>query len=110
MRYFFGVIADRTKSVVAGPEEAAAINIFNDKIETAGVRIMAAGLAAPGDSKLHDNRDGLGSVRDGFAVDTDLFLAGFWIIETDDDSAVDQLAQEASSACNRLIEVRPFLT
>lgn len=109
MRYLFAVIADRTRPVEASPEEIVTIKAFNDEIESAGCRIVAAGLAAPNESTLVDNRKGQGYVHAGLAVDSDLFMAGFWIIETEDDSAVEQLASEASRACNRMIEVRPFL-
>ena len=109
MRYFFAVIADRTGSVPASRDEANAINDFNDKIDLAGHRVMAAGIASPDRAKLFDNRDGHGNVADRPAVDSDLFMAGFWIIETENESIAHQLAAEASKACNRLIEVRPLL-
>lgn len=85
-----------------------AIDAFNDKIENAGQRVMAAGVAAPDRAVVFDNRGGRGLVNKGPAVDSDLFMAGFWIIEADDDE-VHVLAAEASHACNRPIEVRPFL-
>jgi len=109
MRYLFAVIADRTRSVSASRDEANAINDFNDKIELAGHRVMAAGIASPDHAKLFDNRDGQGNVADRPAVDSDLFMAGFWIIEAENVSIAHQLAAEASNACNRLIEVRPLL-
>lgn len=109
MRYLFAVIADRRHPIGASPEEAVAINDFNDKIEAAGQRILAAGVSAPHDATLYDNRDGRGLVRTGPAVDADLFMAGFWIIEADGDAAAGRLATEASLACNRMIEVRRFL-
>ena len=109
MRYLFAVIADRRNPVGASPEEAATIDIFNEKIDSAGNRIMAAGIAAPNEARCYDNRNGLGLVHDGPAVEADPYLAGFWIIEAEDDSVAKQLAMEASLACNRVIEVRPFL-
>jgi hypothetical protein len=36
-------------------------------------------------------------------------MAGFWIIEAENDTVAQALAAEASKACNRPIEVRPFL-
>jgi hypothetical protein len=36
-------------------------------------------------------------------------MAGFWIIEAENDTVAHALATEASKACNRPIEVRPFL-
>lgn len=109
MRYLFSVIADRTSDVLASESEASAIDAFNDKIESAGHRVMAVGVAAPDRAKLFDNRDGRGAVSDRPAVDTDLFMAGLWVIEADDDAVAHRLAAEASLACNRLVEVRPIL-
>ena len=110
MRFLFAVFADKTFPTVATPTEAAMIDAFNDKIESAGQRIMAAGIAAPSEAKLYDNRNGSGRVSIGPAIDADLYMAGFWIIEADDESVSEQLAMEASLACNRMIEVRPFLS
>lgn len=86
-----------------------AIDAFNDKIEAAGQRIMAAGVAEPSTALLIDNRDGLGSVINGAAVEADEFMSGFWVIEASDDAMARELALEASLACNRRIEVRAFL-
>jgi hypothetical protein len=38
------------------------------------------------------------------------YLAGFWIIEAPDLDVALKLAAEGSKACNRKIEVRPFLS
>lgn len=109
MRFLFSVIASRSGEATADRDEMEAIDAFNEKIESAGQRVMAAGVAAPDRATTFDNRGGLGSVSSGPAEDTDLFMAGFWIIDAADDSIAHQLAMEASRACNRLIEVRPFL-
>ena len=87
----------------------AAIDAFNLKIESAGQRVMAAGVAAPDHAVTVDNRDGGGHVHHGPAIDSELFMSGFWVIEAEDDATAHNLALEASKACNRLIEVRPFL-
>ena len=110
MHYLFAVIADLNKPVNASPEEAIAIDAFNDKIEVSGNRVMAVGVAAPDTAKVFDNRGGLGLMQYGPVVDADLFMAGFWIIEAENDAVVDQLATEASLACNRIIEVRRLLS
>jgi hypothetical protein len=87
----------------------AAIDSFNEKIEVAGQRIMAAGIAAPNESVVFDFRGTNDSITRGPIVDSDLFMAGFWIIEAENDTVAHALATEASKACNRPIEVRPFL-
>jgi len=109
MRYLFAVIANRTGEVLADHDEMAAIDSFNEKIEVAGQRIMAAGIAAPDESVVVDFRGTSDSITSGPIVDSDLFMAGFWIIEAENDTVAHSLAAEASMACNRPIEVRPFL-
>ena len=107
MRYLFAVIDSQTNS---GTEaEMGAIDAFNEKIEAAGQRLMAAGVSAPSSALLVDNRNGLGSVTNGPAVISDEYMAGFWVIEAADDDTARALALEASNACNRRIEVRAFL-
>ncbi len=109
MRYLFAVIADRRGEVAADRDEMAAIDAFNEEIEAAGQRVMAAGVAAPDHAVVIDNRGGCGLVASGPAVDSDLFMAGFWVINAESDSVAHALAARASEACNRPIEVRPFL-
>ena len=42
-------------------------------------------------------------------VGNEKYLAGFWIIEAADLDVALKLAAEGSKACNRKVEVRPFL-
>ena len=76
MRYLFAVIANRTGEVLADHDEMAAIDSFNEKIEVAGQRIMAAGIAAPDESVVFDFRGTSDSITSGPIVDSDLFMAG----------------------------------
>ena len=46
---------------------------------------------------------------DGPFVESKEYLAGFWIIEAPDLDVALKLAAEGSKACNRKVEVRPFL-
>lgn len=102
-------MADRRVQTVADAAEMAAIDAFNDRIGASGQRVMAAGVATPEHAISFDNRDGAGLVTSGPAVDSDLFMNGFWVIEAESDAVAHALAAEASRACNRIIEVRPFL-
>ena len=109
MRYIFAVIANRIGEIQADHDEMTAIDAFNEKIEAAGQRIMAAGVAAPDQAIVFDFRGNRESIVREPIVDSDLFMAGFWIIEAENDTVAHTLAAEASHACNRPIEVRPFL-
>lgn len=107
VRYLFAVIDSQSNSGTM--DEMVAINAFNNKIEAAGQRIMAAGVSTPSSAFLVDNRDGSESIVHGPAVDSDEYMAGFWVIEAANDDVAQALALEASFACKRRIEVRAFL-
>ena len=107
MRYLFAVIDTQTNSGTR--EETVAIDAFNDKIAASGQRLMAAGLDAPRDAKVFDNRGNQALVSDGPINQTHEYMSGFWIIDAATDALAHELAAEASKACNRRIEVRRFL-
>jgi hypothetical protein len=71
--------------------------------------LPAGGLASPSAATVIDNRDGEALFTDGPFVESKEFLAGFWIMEAPDLDVVLKLAAEGSKACNRKVEVRPFL-
>ena len=107
MRYLVSVIHD--KSDRATPEEDAAIDVFNERLQAEGHWVFAGGLGEPGTATVIDNRGEAALVTDGPFVETKEFLIGFWIIEAPDLDVALRLAAEGSKACNRKIEVRPFL-
>src|SRR5689334_13453861 len=114
MQYLISVIDDgqaqaagRTESATA--EEDAAIDVFNERLQAAGNWVFAGGLGAPETATVLDNRDGKGLVTDGPFAETKEYMAGFWIIEAPDLDVALQLAADGSKACNRKVEVKPFL-
>jgi hypothetical protein len=107
MQYLVSVIYDAAD--LATPEEMAAIDVFNDRLQAEGHWVFAGGLAAPGSATVIDNRGGEAMFTDGPFVESKEFLAGLWIIEAADLDVALKLAAEGSKACNRKIEVRPFL-
>jgi hypothetical protein len=48
-------------------------------------------------------------VTDGPFLESKEYLAGFWVIEAPDLDVALKLATAGSKACNRKVEVRPFL-
>lgn len=107
MQFLVSVIDDGT-----GPETQAeqdAIDLFNDMLQAQGQWVFAGGLGEPSPARTIDNRGGQGLVTDGPFVESKEYLAGFWIIEAADVDDALALGAEASAACNRKIEVRPFL-
>jgi hypothetical protein len=107
MQYLVSVIADATS--LATPEEMAAIDVFNDSLITEGHWVFAGGLAGPGSATVIDNRGEETMVTDGPFLESKEYLAGFWVMEAPDLDVALKLATEGSKACNRKIEVRPFL-
>jgi hypothetical protein len=107
MQYLVSVIFD--DDVLATPEEDAAIDVFNDRLQTEGHWVFAGGLAAPSSATVIDNRGEEAMVTDGPFLESKEHIAGFWIIEAADLDVALRLAAEGSKACNRKVEVRPFL-
>jgi hypothetical protein len=107
MQYLVSVIDDTAG--MATDDESAAIDVFNDQLKADGYWVFAGGLGAPTNATVVDGRHGEAVFTDGPFVETKEHLAGFWIIEAPDLDVALKLAAGGSKACNRKIEVRPFL-
>jgi hypothetical protein len=107
VQYLVSVITDTPD--LSTPEEQAAIDMFDRRLRAENYWVFAGGLTAPGAATVIDNRGEQPLVTDGPFVETKEYLIGFWIIETPDLDIALALAAEGSRACNRKIEVRPFL-
>ncbi|MDN5794773.1 MAG: YciI family protein [Intrasporangium sp.] len=108
MQYLVSVIDDTAGSATS--DEAAAIDVFNERLQSEGHWVFAGGLGSPSTATVIDNRgDGEAVLTDGPFVESKEHLAGFWIIEAADLDVALRLAAEGSGACNRKVEVRPFL-
>jgi len=94
---------------LATPDEQAAIDVFNDRLQAEGRWVFAGGLAAPSSATVIDNRGEEPMFTDGPFLESKEYLAGFWIIEAADLDVALKLAAEGSKACHRKVEVRPFL-
>ena len=107
MQYLVSVIYDTAG--LATPEEMAAIDAFNDRLEAEGHWVFAGGLTSPSAATVIDNTGGGEAMfTDGPFLESKEYLAGFWIMEAADLDVALKLAAEASKACDRKIEVRPF--
>ena len=107
MQYLVSVITDTAD--LATPDEQAAIDVFNDRLQAEGHWVFAGGLAAPSSATVIDNRGEEALFTDGPFLESKEYLAGFWIMEAADLDVVLKLAADGSKACNRKIEVRPIL-
>ena len=107
MQYLVSVIDDGTGP--ATEVEDAAIDVFNDRLQAEGHWVFAGGLAAPSSATVIDNRGADAMFTDGPFLESKEYLAGFWVMEAADLDAALKLAAAGSKACNRKVEVRPFL-
>jgi hypothetical protein len=107
MHCLVSVIDDKTGS--ATPSEMAAINAFNDRLKAEGHWVFAGGLASPSTATVIDGRDEEPMFTDGPFVESKEYVAGLWVIEAPDLDAALELSVDGSKACNRRVEVRPFL-
>ncbi|HWD83438.1 MAG TPA: YciI family protein [Kribbella sp.] len=107
MQYLISVVDDKTGS--ATEDEMAAITAFNEQLVANGHWVFAGGLSSPSDATVIDGRGEEPIFTDGPFVETKEYMAGFWVFEADDLDVALKLAAGASKACNRRLEVRPFL-
>jgi hypothetical protein len=106
MQYLVSVIHD--SAGLATPDEDAAIDVFNERLQAQGHWVFAGGLTAPGTATVIDNRGEEVLFTDGPFLESKEYLVGFWIIEAPNLDVALKLAAEGSKACNRKVEVRPF--
>lgn len=107
MKYLVSVIHD--SSALATDDEMAAIDVFNDRLQAEGHWVFAGGLGSPEVATTIDNRGGEAVITDGPFIESKEYIVGFWIIEAPDLDVALALARDGSKACNRKVEVRPFL-
>ena len=107
MRFIIFVIDDQTDK--AGSDEMAAIDAFNQSLQDSGHWITAAGINHGAAATILDNRAGAGLVQAGSLYDSAEHYSGFWLIEAADRDQALELAAAGSKACNRKVELRPYL-
>lgn len=107
MKYIVFVIDTATNS--GNPAEMTAIDAFNDELQDNGHWVFAAGIAAPSEAKLFDFTGDKQLASDGSLFKDEHFYSGFWIIEAESAAVAEELAAKGSHACNRKVELRPFL-
>ena len=108
MQYLVSVIDDTPGS--GTPEEMAAIDVFNARLQAEGHWVFAAGLGGPDTATVIDNRGEEAVFTDGPFLESKEYLAGFWVLEAPDLDVALTLATDGSKACNRKVEVRPLLS
>ena len=87
----------------------AQIDVFNQMLLDQEHWITAAGINQSSKAQVIDNRGRLGQVKPGSLVTTEENYSGFWLITAASDEKALELALAGSNACNRKVELRPFL-
>ena len=108
MKFLVSVLADTLE--LADPGDMAAIDAFNELLQANGHWVFAGGLTGPSAASVIDAREVEPLLTDGPFLDTKEHIAGFWILEAESHEAALALATAGSKACNRKVEVRPFLS
>ena len=93
----------------ANPGEMANIDAFNDQLRREGNWVTAAGIVGPRFATLIDNRNGKGEMLEGSLFNSPDYYSGFWLIEANTEDDAKKLALAGSLACNRKVELRPYL-
>jgi len=106
-QYLFSVLFDSPGR--ATEAEATAIDAFNEQLKVDGNWVFAGGLGSPDSATVVDGRDAAPVFTDGPYIESKEFVAGFWIIEAPHLDEALRLASLGSKACNRRVEIRPFL-
>jgi hypothetical protein len=107
MRFVIFVIDDQTEK--ASGNEMAAIDAFNEMLEANGHWITAAGINHGEAATVLDNRNDDGIVTAGSLKDDVEHYSGFWLINASSKDEALALAAAGSKACNRKVELRPYL-
>lgn len=104
----FMIFVIDTASNTGNPEEMKHIDAFNSDLQSNSHWVMAAGIGGSATAQLIDNRKNLGVVSPS-SLNGNEFYSGFWIIQAESPEQAKDLALAASLACNRRVELRPFL-
>ena len=96
----------------ASREDAAMerdIDVLNDEMVAAGVRIFVGGLRSASSAKsLRAQPGGKVLVTDGPYLETKEHVGGFWILEAANLDEALAWGRKAVVACRAPVEVRPF--
>ena len=106
MRFIIFVIDSDSSS--GSKDEMHEIDNFNSELSRNNQLVMAAGIAGSSHGLLIDNRGTKELVESG-SMNGAEFYSGFWIIDAESERQAQELALEGSKACNRRVELRPFL-
>jgi serine/threonine-protein kinase len=85
------------------------IDVLNDEMVAAGVRMFVAGLSSPSNARsLRAQSNGKLLVTNGPYTESKEHILGFWVLKAADMNEALAWARKAAIACRASVEVRPF--
>tara|TARA_R110002020_G_scaffold263353_2_gene477801 strand:+ start:30376 stop:30714 length:339 start_codon:yes stop_codon:yes gene_type:complete len=85
------------------------IDVLNDEMVAAGVRVFVGGLHPARSAKsIHALPGGETAITDGPYLKTNEHVGGFWVLDAADMDAALDWGRKAAIACRAPVEVRPF--
>jgi hypothetical protein len=85
------------------------IDVLNDEMVAAGVRVFVGGLSPASSARsLRARPDGKVLITDGPYLETKEHIGGFWVLEAATLKDALEWGREAVVACRAPVEVRPF--
>jgi hypothetical protein len=85
------------------------VDMLNDEMVAAGVRMFVGGLSLAGHARsLRTRPDGTLMLADGPLAEAKEQLAGFWVVKAADLNEALAWGRKAAIACRASVEVRPF--
>ena len=100
---------DYDPAIAEDEEMARDIDVLNEEMQAAGVRIFAGGLHPARSAKsLRAKSGGKVLITDGPYLETKEHIGGFWVLEAADMDEALAWGRKAVVACRAPVEVRPF--
>src|SRR5262245_8935002 len=85
------------------------IDVVNEEMVAAGIRVFVGGLHAAGRAKsLRLQANGQVLITDGPYLETKEHIGGFWVLEAADMNEALEWGCKAARACRAPVEVRQF--
>lgn len=85
------------------------IDVLNEDMIAAGIRVFVGGLQSAGSAKsLRVQTTGEVLVTDGPYLETKEHVGGFWVLEVADENEAMKWGRKAAIACRAPVEVRRF--
>jgi hypothetical protein len=84
------------------------IDVLNEEMVAAGVRVFVGGLRPVSAAKSVRRQSGKLTVTDGPYIEAKEHIGGFWVLDVVDMDAALEWGRKAAVACRAPVEVRPF--